>query len=338
MRLSALGDLVFCTALLDALHATWPQARIDWLAFSGFAGILAEDPRIDSLMTLPRDALRSPRDLWALRSRLRAQRYDWVIDAQGLAKSRLLAWLAGGRRRIGFASKEPLGFLMHEVFAKGGDMADIASEYRYLAEALTGRGDAPPPRLPVSEQAAARVAEAMHTHGLAPGFVALCPFTTRPQKHWFDAHWIALAEKLSADRLRCIILGGPTDHGHAQALCAAMPAGTLNLAGRTALRDLGAWLTNARLVVGVDTGLTHIGIAVQTPVVALFGSTRPYTGGAASPLAVLYEDMPCAPCKRTPTCHGQWTCMQRLSPARVHAAARGLLARSLAATQPETAS
>lgn len=328
LRLSALGDLVFCTALLDALHRAYPQARIDWLAFSGFAGVLAEDPRIATLIALPRNALRSPRALWQLRHRLRAQDYDWVIDAQGLAKSRLLAWLAGGRRRIGFASKEPLGFLIHEIVAKGGNNADIASEYRFLGDHLTGRQDAGAPHLPVSTAARQRVGERMAALALAPGFVALCPFTTRPQKHWFDPHWIALAARLAADGLRCVILGGPADRAHAQALCAAMPAGTLNLAGETALKDLAAWLSQARLVIGVDTGLTHIGIAVRRPVIALFGSTRPYTGGATSLLAVLYEDLPCAPCKRKPTCNGQWTCMRALTPERVHVAARGLLAAS----------
>jgi heptosyltransferase-1 len=325
VRLSALGDLVFCTSLLDGLRRAFPQAQISWLAQSGFAGILRNDPRIDQLISVPKADLSSLPALWRLRGRLRAQDFDWVIDAQGLAKSRVLAWLAGGRRRVGFRSKEPLAGLLHETFDKGGNPADIASEYRYLAEQLTGT-PAAAPQLPASADSRERVNAQMQTRGLEPGFVALCPFTTRPQKHWFDDHWQALAQQLADAGLgRCVVFGGPADREHAAALVAAMPPGSLNLAGETALHDLPAWLGRAGLVVGVDTGLTHIGIAVRRPTVALFGSTCPYTGGADSPLRVLYDALPCAPCKRRPTCDGAFTCMRQLTPPRVVAAARELL-------------
>ena len=147
VRLSALGDLVFCTSLLDGLRRRYAGAHIAWLAQAGFAGVLRDDPRLNEVIAVSKDALSSPMALWRLRRTLRQQRYDWVIDAQGLAKSRLLTWLAGGSRRVGFRSKEPLGFLLHEQVDKGGDIADIASEYRYLAQFLIG-ADAGPPRLP----------------------------------------------------------------------------------------------------------------------------------------------------------------------------------------------
>lgn len=325
MRLSALGDLVFCTSLLDGLRRAYPEAHIAWLAQSGFAGVLRDDPRLNELIAIPKDTLKSASALWQLRRDLRARRFDWVIDAQGLAKSRLLAWLAGGTRRVGFRSKEPLAFLLHEQVDKGGDIADIASEYRYLAERLTA-APAAAPRLPVSAATAARVAQAMAAQRLAPGFVALCPFTTRPQKHWPDEHWPALAQRLvDAGLGPCVVFGGPADREHAQQLVAQMPPGSLSLAGQTALPDLAAWLAQAQLVIGVDTGLTHIGIATQTPTIALFGSTCPYTRGADSPLRVMYDALPCAPCKRNPTCGGAFTCMRQLTPERVVQAATALL-------------
>ncbi|MEW6166349.1 MAG: glycosyltransferase family 9 protein [Pseudomonadota bacterium] len=329
VRLSALGDLVFCTSLLEGLRRAWPDAAIDWLAQTGFAGLLRDDPRIARVIATPRPALSSPAALWRLRKALRGRRYDLVIDAQGLAKSRLLAWLAGGERRVGFCSKEPLGWLLHEQIDKGGDIADIASEYRYLAERLTGT-PAGPPQLPVTPAATERVQAAMQAAAVEPGFIALCPFTTRAQKHWPDAYWPELARLLAEAGLgRCAVLGGPADRAPADALVAQMPPGSLSLAGATALPDLPAWLAQAALVIGVDTGLTHIGIAAGTPTIALFGSTCPYTRGADSPLTVLYDALPCAPCKRHPTCAGAYTCMRQLTPQRVAQAARALLARPI---------
>lgn len=325
VRLSALGDIVFATSLLAGLRAAWPQAHIAWLVQAGFAGILDGDPRVDELIRVPADAIKSPAALWRLRGELRRRAFDWVIDAQGLAKSRLLAALAPGAARVGFYSREPLGFVLRHRVAKGGDIRDIASEYRYLAETLSGQ-PAPPPRLIVGEAAGAAAVAGLAEHGLGPGFVALCPFTTRPQKHWMEDYWPQLAAQLGDRQLA--VLGGPADVEAAARICAAAPVPVVNLAGKTKLGQLPAWLQQAALVIGVDTGLTHIGIAVQRPVVALFGSTCPYLQGAESPLTVLYDALPCAPCKRHPSCDGRYDCLRGLTPLRVAAAARALLGSS----------
>lgn len=324
VRLSALGDIVFASSMLDALRHRWPRAHIAWLAQPGFAAILGDDPRIDELIRVPAEIFKSPAALWRLRRELRARRYDWVFEVQGLAKSRLLAWLAGGWR-AGFASKEPGAFLMQRLLPKGGDIADIASEYRYFAAALSGER-AGPPRLPVSDPARAAIDAQRTALGLPAGFVALCPFTTRPQKHWIESYWPQLAQRLHEAGLGpCVLFGGPGDVEAAARIAAATTAPLVNLVGKTRLGELPAWLAQARLVVGVDTGLTHIGIAVRTPTVALFGSTCPYRQGAESPLAVLYDALPCAPCRRHPSCDGRYDCMRGLTPARVAATARQLL-------------
>ena len=87
-----------------------------------------------------------------------------------------------------------------------------------------------------------------------------------------------------------------------------------------------AVVQQATLVVGVDTGLTHLAIAQGVPTVALFGSTRPYVNPLAPHATVLYEPLPCAPCRRHPICGGTFPCMAALTTERVMAACRVLLA------------
>ncbi|MDB5969474.1 MAG: Heptosyltransferase [Hydrocarboniphaga sp.] len=326
VRLSALGDIVFATSLLAGLRAAWPQAHIAWLVQAGFAGILHSDPRLDELIRVAADTIKSPAALWRLRAGLKRRAFDWVIDAQGLAKSRLLAAMAPGAR-VGFDSKEPLGFLLKHRVAKGGDIRDIASEYRYLAQVLSGQ-PAPPPRLIVAGAARDAAVAALAEHGLRPGYVALCPFTTRPQKHWMEDYWPQLAGLLDGRQLA--IFGGPADAQAAARIGSAAPVPVVNLAGKTRLDQLPAYLQQAGVVIGVDTGLTHIGVAVQRPVVALFGSTCPYLQGAESPLTVLYDALACSPCKRHPTCDGRYDCLRGLTPLRVAAAARALLGSAAA--------
>ncbi|HWU68293.1 MAG TPA: glycosyltransferase family 9 protein, partial [Stenotrophobium sp.] len=158
IRLSALGDVVFATSLLEALRRRYPQAYIGWLVQDNFAGILENDSRIDERIIFQRKMLRSPAALLQLRKRLKASRYEWVIDTQGLAKSRLLASLAPRAVRIGFPSKEPGSFLMDRILPKGENNGQIAHEYRHLASQLTG-DPAGPPRLTPAADETSRVLE-----------------------------------------------------------------------------------------------------------------------------------------------------------------------------------
>jgi heptosyltransferase-1 len=126
-----------------------------------------------------------------------------------------------------------------------------------------------------------------------------------------------------------VVLGGPADSEHGSAIAAGAPAGAAaSLAGRTSLREAAAVIRGARLLVGVDTGLTHLGFAMGTPTLALFGSTRPYLDPGVPRGRVLYQAMDCSPCRRHPTCNGAFTCMQRHTVDNVAAEAARLLAGS----------
>lgn len=318
VRLSSIGDLVFTTSLLRALRAAWPEARIGWLVRREMAAWLRADPDVDEVQVWDPPRTRHPLAWWrallGLRRELRRADYDLAIDAQGLLKSRVLCRLSAARWRVGFDSKEPGGFLLHARVPKGGHADWISSEYRDLAERLTGASAPPRLRLPAADKA------------LPQGLAVLCPFTTRPQKHWFDDYWPQLAAMLKTQLgLGAVILGGPGDREHAARLAAACPAGTLNLAGETSLVEAAQTIARSAVLIGVDTGLTHMGIAQAVPTVALFGSTVPYRCGGAGPMTVLYDERDCSPCRRRPSCDGAFTCMRELTPGRAFEAARQLL-------------
>lgn len=315
VRLSAIGDAVFCTALADSLKAAWPAAEIDWLGQAELAGLLEGHPALEEFVAWPkRDWLgwlrtgrwtRLAGSLRDLRRRLRAREYDLVIDAQGLAKSRVLARLAGGRRRVGFPSREGLDFLVHEVLPREGEPGAFAREYRALAERLTGRPSVPG-RLPLRPPGDAE----------AP-FVALLPFTTRPQKAWPARYWTELARVLVAGGAgRVVVFGGPGDRDAAQAMFAG--TGVENRAGLTTLAEALAGVQAARAVVGVDTGLAHAAAVSGRPVVVLMGASVPYARGPeGGRVKVLREPLACSPCGRAPTCAGRFDCMVAIPPARV---------------------
>jgi heptosyltransferase-1 len=124
--------------------------------------------------------------------------------------------------------------------------------------------------------------------------------------------------------LRPVLLGAPGDRPAAARIAAGTPI--VDLTGRTSLAQAAAIIKSARLVVGVDTGLTHIGVALGRPTVALFGSTRPYLDACRGNASVIWLGLACSPCRRRPTCGGAYTCLREITADRVLRHARQVLA------------
>ena len=336
IRVSAIGDVIMSSGLLPILSRAWPAAEISWLTDDTNVDLLTANPRLKEVIALPRrhwqllwragQYRRLYRELRDFVRELRGRNFDLAIDLQGLLKSGVWAWLSGTPWRIGLGSREGSQWLMTRVVSRQVKSDLLGKEYRALADAL---GLDPADFAmdivvgPADEQKTAAI---LREAGLAPPYAVFAPFTTRPQKHWFDDRWVALAAHATAQGLRAVVLGGPGDHAHGEALVSAAPAGTLvSLAGRTSLREAAAVIRGARLLVGVDTGLTHLGFAMGTPTIALFGSTRPYLDPGVPHSCVLYEPMDCSPCRRHPTCGGEFTCMRRHTVEKVADSIQGLL-------------
>ncbi len=328
VRTSAIGDVVFASPLALALRRAHPNAHIAWLVEPGIDVLIAHDPSIDERILWPKaewtalwragkrvELLRRVR---AFRKLLRSKQFDTVLDLQGLLKSGLLARMTGAQRRIGLGSKEGSQYLMTEVVPRGGDPARISSEYLYLAQHLGLPTDDFMPTLHVDDDLEARTLKVLAEQGLAPGnYAVFAAFTTRPQKHWFDDAWRTLAPLLTRQTgLTPLLLGGPADVDAAAELTRGGKS-IVNLVGKTRLDETAAIIKHAGAVIGVDTGLTHMGIAFDVPTVALFGSTCPYTDTGRRNARVIWLDLACSPCKRNPTCGGAFTCMRDISAQRV---------------------
>jgi heptosyltransferase I len=336
VRLSAIGDVVMASGLIPALRARWPQARISWLTEPATVPLLRHNAQLQEVIPWPRASWQELwrerrggalcRAVWRFRRELRARQFDLVIDAQGLLKSGVLAWLSGAPRRVGLLSREGSQWLMTErVGARTADDPRMSHEYRDLADYLGAPEGSFRLDLAVGEapRAAARavLAEAGVPVGPAGRFAVLAPFTTRPQKHWFEDRWAGLAASLRAEGIVPVLLGGPGDLESAQRIAAAAPS-LVNLVGRLKLDGTVAAIADAALLVGVDTGLTHMGTALGVPTVGLFGSTRPYLDAGTPHTQILYEPLDCSPCRRHPTCGGAYHCMRHWSVELVMAAVR----------------
>ncbi len=328
IRPSAIGDIVMASSMLKSLKRAWPDSDIDWVVEPAYSCLLEAHPLINNVILW--DKLKWKRLLGKLRlaaalkeissfSRpLRNAKYDLVLDAQGLLRSRLLAWLSGGKERIGFESKEPGEFLMSRIISKGPNSHKMSSEYHHMICELGLEPYKFKPFFVVDPKDVEWADDTLQKAGIKKPYFAICPFTTRPQKHWFVHSWTKLAADLARFyAVDIVIIGGPADQMTGEKIAKKAGKSIHNFAGKASLMQSAALLQGAALAIGVDTGLTHMATAFEVPAIAIFGSTRPYLDAGTESTRVIYSHLPCSPCRRRPICDGKYDCMKWITPEMV---------------------
>ena len=324
IRPSSIGDVVMASPMLQVLKKAYPSSHIAWLLSPSFTDLLQSHPLVDDIIIWDKGTwtrlwksgqiISLLKNMFAFMKELRAQNFDLVLEAQGLFRSRILAWMSGGKEKIGFESKEPGRFLLTKVISRGPRNKQMSSEYYQMMKELGITPQTPfKPLLAVPNERTRSANRKLLQAGIGKTYAVFCPFTTRPQKHWLENRWIDLSVRIREElHLPALILGGPEDHKSGDRIESLSHGAAINFAGKTSLGEAMAILKGSSLVIGVDTGLTHMGAAFDTPTVALFGATCPYLYTDAPSFAVIYHELPCSPCKRSPTCDGDFTCMRRI--------------------------
>ncbi|MGB8335323.1 MAG: glycosyltransferase family 9 protein [Desulfobacterales bacterium] len=324
IRPSAIGDIVMASPMIRVLRNAWPRGYIAWLADTSVRGLLDDHPALDEVIYWSKEdwrrmmktlrLLRLSAEAASFSRDLRKRRFDIALDGQGLLRSRLLAWLSGAGERIGFESREPGAFLMTRIVSRGPDKSAMSSEYIFLMQAMglaPGRFE---PELVLAPRDGIGAETKLRSAGFSDRFATICPFTTRPQKHWPEDRWVVLAQEIKSRwELPLVLLGGPNDTAAAQRFQDWIGAGLYDFTGKTSLAEAAAIIARTDLVIGVDTGLTHLGTAFKCPTVALFGATCPYLRTPSPRTVVVYNPQACAPCKRKLTCAGQYDCMNTIT-------------------------
>jgi ADP-heptose:LPS heptosyltransferase len=320
MRFRALGDVLLATPLLAALRRQYPAARLDYLVDTELAPLLAGSADIDRLLAYPRRA--RPRWLSDLRWawRLRAERYDLVLDLQGSSTSVLFTALSGAPRRHGYRVRHRHFFYTEKAdrgwpAARGRPYAPI-NHFR-LVESL---GIAPGEltlRLPPAPAGELDPLPA----GAGPCLL-VAPGATWAAKQWPAAHYVALIREWRTAGWRVVLVGAPVEQSLLATIAAA--SGAQQLAG-TDIAGLVAAIRHADLLLSSDSGARHLAVALGTPSLALFGPSDPAIWAVEAPAhPILRLDLPCSPCGLTRCPLPGHPCMNDLTPLEVSARLRQL--------------
>ena len=285
------GETLFATPFLRALRSHWTNAFLATLGWPQCKEVLLHSPHVNELLDYDERGIhRSLSGKWRLIRMLRERRFDAAFILRRSLSRSLLLVLAGIPARIGFANAKSGWLLTHRVPApdRSGAAPSIsrplhkAATYLPLLEAVGSPAPVGPYDYTVSDEERQAARELLNGRLALHGgpFVILHPGANWPHKRWPPERFAALGDRLAAiPHTQVVMTGGPEDVALAESITQQMRQPAAMLAGHTTLRQLGACLEQAQVVISNDTGVLHIAAALARPVVALYGPTSPAITG-----------------------------------------------------------
>jgi heptosyltransferase I len=263
VRLGSLGDIIFTLPAVASLKQSFPGCQLTWAVEARWASVLDQNSFVDRVLVVRRD---SPSGLTETWRQLRAGRYEFAVDFQGLIKSALIATLARAERIFGFPAtqtRERLAavFYSDTVLSRSAHMVDKHLDLAAGAGATATLRVFP---LPPGRQES----------DLPEGeFVLASPLAGWRGKQWPLKHYQALALLLRRELDVPLVLDGPLS---AMPVLTAVPGA---VAHPSSVAGLIYATRRATAIVGVDSGPLHIAAALGKPGVALYGPTDPARNG-----------------------------------------------------------
>ena len=278
VKLSSLGDVVHAMPAVMDIQAAFPNAQIDWVVERGFAPLAARCSAVSRIIPcdirrwrkefLKAETREQTRTEWqSFKVDLQKEAYDVILDLQGLTKSALVSWLARivkGGKRFAFANRtDGSGFErptrwvadvavcitphIHAV-ARGRVLCSKALGYDVPAHVKYGLGEAAGQRKPL---------------------VALVHGTSRADKEWPLANWFEIGTRLKQQGLDVALPHGNEAERFRSVAIAEMLPGSV-VWPRLSLDQLTNEMAQCTGVIGVDSGLSHIAVALDLPHVQIY--------------------------------------------------------------------
>lgn len=289
IKTSSMGDVVHALPAISDMARAIPGIQIDWLVEKSFAAMPQQHRAVQRVITLQwrkwRKSLRTPDTQAAIRSwraEMGQHHYDLIIDLQGLLKSAAFACFAQGPR-AGYdwhSIREPLASLFYSRKGHVARNLHAVDRCRQLvAQVLNYPLPTTPPDFGLQASP-----DAWRPAGSRP-YAALIPCASRPEKLWPQQDWIDIGQQLRAKGMDVAVMWGSPDEEQraqdiAQDIDGAVPP-FLTVA------QVGDTLAHASLVIGLDTGMTHLAAAHGRPTLGIYCDHEPGLAGVTGPGQVI---------------------------------------------------
>ena len=355
IRLRLIGDVVFTTPLIRAVRRRYPDATIAYLVEEDAAPVVRGNPHLDEVIVTRRPVgLAGLVEDLVLARRLRAARYDLVIDLHCGPRSSWLTLATGAPTRIGLDVTGRSWVYTVRIPRPRGPRPRHAVQNQW--DLLAPLGIAPPdPRedaveMPDDPVAASRVDRRLAAAHIAPQHQIFVVHVSagNPFRRWPAASFVDLiCQIVVGDPLRRVVVtSGPSDAAaaahiadEARARLSAERREAVLRCGEFDLAELRALTGRATLYVGGDSGPLHIAATTQVPIVGLYGPTlpvrsQPWRDPALVSEAIEVGQLPCRPCDQRRCEPGDFRCLTTMPSQAVAAGIERALARAHSSARP----
>ncbi len=318
---SSLGDVLHTFPAIELLRRRYPEAELDWLIHPAFAEVLDFSP-----FPVSRKIFFRRKELGKLRSflpecrvlirELRRERYDLIIDFQGLFRSSIFAFAARGARPAGFASpREKISAIFYGKRLPVDMELHAVERNVALVNMLFDRQDGVPvTALPAGKYAPSLpVSDCDILAGVMPG----ARWETKCFPPEFFAEVINLVHE-ALPQVKFAVIGSGAEEKIADLIVKKTGAWCFSLAGKTSIGEMMELLRRCRAVLSNDSGPVHAAAALNIPVFALFGPTRPELTGPYGASNRIYQlEIPCIKCMSRVCGNADKLACHRIDPAIV---------------------
>lgn len=326
-----LGDLVMATPVLTDLRNHWPNAKITAMCQGALGDVLQEDPHIDEILNFKRPSG------WIHRKEhgdiiqpLQQGQYDLGILLTNSFSSAWWFWRGGVQNRLGYATHLRSWLLDYPIpFPPNKDKQHLVKTYKMLLDPLGIPLSDTSPKLYITEQEKQKVKDKFSKFDVKSDdiIVGINPGAAYGSaKCWLPDRFKQVAKMLlSNPQIKILFFGDKFGAPLVNEICGELPSErVIDLAGKTTLRELIAFIQACDIFLTNDSGPMHIASALGVRLLALFGSTSdvatgPYAGGK-----VIHKHVPCSPCYRR-ECPIDFRCMKRIEVKEVYQQLEDLL-------------
>ena len=283
VKTSSMGDVVHALPVVRDIRQARPEVRIDWLVEPAFAAIPQMHPQVHRVFTVGWRKWRGQmfsaatwRAMKQLRGELRDGHYSLVLDLQGLVKSALWARQCGApvagydRRSI----REPAASWLYQKTAAVGRELQAVERCRQLAATHLGYAlPSSPPDFGLRPP----------KEGWTPGgaYAVLIPSASRVEKLWPERHWVAVGRQMRELGWTPLVLWGrESEQTLAEGIAASCEG---DVPPFLKVSEMASVLAGAQIVVGLDTGFTHLAAALGRPTLGIYCDHDPGLAGIAGP-------------------------------------------------------
>ena len=331
------GDAVMTVPALRELRRALPGAHITLVSRPGTAELFIDADFIDEVLVYDRTGLGST---WTQASEWRRRRFDLALLFQNAFEAAAIAFLARVPRRIGYDADRRGKLLTqavplpawkderHEIFYYLNLVAELERLLHGASDVESLARYQPQFALAVSVDRRRRAKEFLREQGLRPGapLVLLCPGSINSRaKRWPAERYAAVADHFAKAGANVALIGSPAELEVSNEVSQYTTNKPIVLTGKTIVAEATAIISIADVLITNDTGPAHIGPAVGTPTLVIFGPTNPLTTRPFAPNAEIIREKPdCAPCMLR-DCPIDHRCMTAISPEEVFARATAMM-------------